>query len=134
MILAKHVVPGPFATTRKQLLNAVTTTMIFVCVVAAVVGSIRGVHTALDMLLGAAIVLLPSGWVALSLTAERSAFSPVWLGLARYGLASLGFAVLFAMRPGSDPLAVLAGSVMGLLLPTALIAKKGSGQYGGSEN
>ena len=71
------------------------------------------------------------GWMALSLTSERSAFSPVWLGAARYGLATMGFAVLFALRPDSEPLAVLAGSAIALLLPSALIARtKWSGQNG----
>lgn len=123
MILARHAVSGPFAATRKRLLKAVTTTLIVVGVVAGFVGAIRGVHISLDMLLGAGVVLVPSGWVALSLTAERSALSPLWLGLARYGLATVGFAVLFALRPGSEPLAVLAGSAIALLLPSALIAR-----------
>jgi len=109
--------------------------MLVVCVAAAVAGAIYGVHISLDMLLGAVVVLLPTGWVVLSLTSARSTFSPIWLGLARYSLAALGFATLFAMRPGSYPLAVLAGSAMGLFLPTALAAKrKWSGQHGGQED
>ena len=93
-----------------------------------------GVRISLDMFMGAVVVLLPTGWVALSLTSARSTLSPIWLGLARYSLAALGFAALFAMRPGSHPLAVLAGSAMGLFLPAALVARnKRAGQYGGTE-
>ena len=133
MILAKHAVSGPFATTRKQLLKAVTVTVVCVCVLAGGVGVNAGVHISLDMLLGAVVVLVPSGWMVLSLTSERSAFSPVWLGVARYGLATVGFAALFAFRPTSDPLAVLAGSAVALFLPSALIANnKWSGQQGRS--
>jgi hypothetical protein len=131
--LAKHAVSGPFATTRKQLLKAVTITMVCVCVLAGGIGVKAGVHIFLDMVLGAIVVLAPSGWMVLSLTSERSAVSPVWLGVARYGLAAVGFAALFAIRPTSDPLAVLAGSAVALFLPSALIANnKWSGQHGGS--
>ncbi len=122
MSLAKHAVSGPFATTRKRLLKAVTTTMACVCVVAGGIGVKAGVHISLDMVLGAIVVLAPSGWMVLSLTSERSTVSPIWLGVARYGLATVGFAALFAIRPTSDPLAVLAGSAMALFLPSALIA------------
>jgi hypothetical protein len=131
--LAKHAVSGPFATTRKQLLKAVTITMVCVCVLAGGIGVKAGVHIFLDMVLGAIVVLAPSGWMVLSLTSERSAVSPAWLGVARYGLAAVGFAALFAIRPTSDPLAVLAGSAVALFLPSALIANnKWSGQHGGS--
>jgi len=131
--LAKHAVSGPFATTRKQLLKAVTITMVCVCVLAGGIGVKAGVHIFLDMVLGAIVVLAPSGWMVLSLTSERSAVSPVWLGVARYGLAAVGFAALFAIMPTSDPLAVLVGSAVALFLPSALIANnKWSGQHGGS--
>lgn len=133
--MAEHAFSGPFATTRKRLLKAVFATTLIICVAAAVAGAIYGVHISLDMLLGAVVVLLPTGWVALALTSARSKLSPIWLGLARYSLAALGFATLFAMRPGSHPLAVLAGSAMGVFLPTALVAKsKWSGRYGGQEH
>jgi hypothetical protein len=39
----------------------------------------------------------------------------------RYILAAAGFGLLFALRPGSDPLAVIAGSAMTLLLSSALV-------------
>ena len=123
MILAKHAASGPFATTRKRLLKAVLITMMFVSGAAGVAGAIHGVRIALDMLLGAVVVLLPSGWVAVSLTSERSVLSPIWLGLARYSLATLGFAALFSVRPGSDPVAVLAGSAIALFLPSVVMAK-----------
>ena len=82
--MARHVASAPFATTRKRLLSAVVTTAIFLVGVALVAGVFRGFNTSLDMLLGAAVVLLPSAWVATSLTSGRSLISPIWLGLARY--------------------------------------------------
>ena len=85
------------------------------------VGLFRGLNTSLDMLLGGAVVLLPTLWVAMSLTSGRSIFGPVWLGLARYTLAGVGFAALFAVRPNSQPLAVLAGSGAALVLPSVLL-------------
>jgi len=88
---------------------------------AVVAGVFRDFNTALDMLLGAAVVLLPSAWVAMSLTSGRSVISPVWLGLARYSLAAAGFAVLFVLRPDSEPLSVLAGSALALVLPPAVV-------------
>jgi hypothetical protein len=69
------------------------------------------------MLLGALIVLLPSVWVALSLTSGSRVISPAWMGLARFGLAAVGFAALFAVRPDSGPMTVLAGSALALVLP-----------------
>ena len=86
-----------------------------------VAGVFRGFNTSLDMLLGAAVVLLPSAWVASSLTSGRSVISPIWLGLARYSLAAAGFAVLFVLRPGSEPLSVLAGSALALVLSPAVV-------------
>ena len=85
------------------------------------VGFLRGLDTSLDMLLGGAVVLLPTLWVAMNLTSGRSIFGPVWLGLARYTLAGVGFAALFAVRPNSQPLAVLAGSGAALVLPSVLL-------------
>ncbi|MDG2461330.1 MAG: hypothetical protein P8M73_10665 [Luminiphilus sp.] len=90
--------------------------------VAAVIGVFRGFYTSLDMLLGASSVLLPSLWLALSLTSARSALSPIWFGLARYSLAAVCFGALFAWRPESEPLAVITGTILALLLPPALAA------------
>ena len=119
--MARHAASGPFATTRKRLLSAVVTTAIFLVGVAVVAGVFRGLNTSLDMLLGAAVVLLPSAWVAMSLTSGRSMISPIWLGLARYSLAAAGFAVLFVLRPNSEPLSVLAGSALALVLPPIVV-------------
>ena len=119
--MARHVASAPFATTRKRLLSAVVTTAIFLVGVALVAGVFRGFNTSLDMLLGAAVVLLPSAWVATSLTSGRSTISPVWLGLARYSLAAAGFAVLFALRPDSEPLSVLAGTAVAVFLPPVVV-------------
>ena len=80
----------------------------------------RGLNTSLDMLLGGAVVLLPTLWVAMSLTSGRSIFGPVWLG-SPVTLAGVGFAALFAVRPNSHPLAVLAGSGAALVLPSVLL-------------
>ena len=119
--MARHVASAPFAATRKRLLSAVVTTAIFLVGVALVAGVFRGFNTSLDMLLGAAVVLLPSAWVVTSLTSGRSMISPIWLGLARYSLAAAGFAMLFVLRPGSEPLSVLAGSALALVLPPAVV-------------
>jgi len=115
--LARNATSAPFATTRKRLLGAVVTAAMYLTGVAVVAGAIWGFHTSLDMLMGAAVVLVPSAWVAASLTAGRSVISPIWMGLARYSLAGVGFAIVFALRPESGPIAVLAGSVLALLLP-----------------
>lgn len=119
--MARHVASVPFATTRKRLLSAVVTTAIFLVGVALIAGIIRGFNTSIDMLLGAAVVLLPSVWVATSLTSGRSMISPILLGLSRYSLAAAGFAVLFVLRPDSGPLGVLAGSAVALVMPPAVL-------------
>ena len=126
--MARHVASAPFAATRKRLLSAVVTTAIFLVGVALVAGVFRGFNTSLDMLLGAAVVLLPSAWVATSLTSGRSVISPIWLGFARYSLAAAGFAVLFVLRPDSEPLSVLAGSALALGLPPAVLVWHQRGQ------
>ena len=95
--------------------------MVWLAALAFGVGLFRGLNTSLDMLLGGAVVLLPTLWVAMNLTSGRSIFGPVWLGLARYTLAGVGFAVLFAVRPNSQPLVVLAGSGAALVLPSVLL-------------
>ena len=110
-------------TTRKRLFRAVVITGVSVVAVAAITGFFRGFHTSLDMLLGGVCVLLPTFWLVLSLTSARSALSPIWFGLARYGLAATCFGVLFALRPESEPVAVMSGSAMALLLPSALAAR-----------
>lgn len=76
------------------------------------------------MLLGALIVLLPSVWVALSLTSGSRVISPAWMGLARFGLAAVGFAALFAVRPDSGPMTVLAGSALALVLPPVWLHRR----------
>ena len=120
-ILARHVASAPFATTRKRLMSAVVTTAMLLTGVAVVAGVFRDFQMSLDMLMGAAVILVPSVWVAVSLTSGRSVISPIWMGLARYSLATAGFAMVFALRPQSSPVAVLAGSALALLLPPLMV-------------
>jgi hypothetical protein len=103
-------------------LSAIVVTAVFLGCAALITGIFRGFITSLDMLLGAAIVLLPSVWVAMSLTSGRALISPVWMGFVRYTLAGLGFAALFALRPASEPLPVMAGSVIGVVGPPLILA------------
>ena len=119
--MARFDASVPFAATRTHLLSAVAWSVVWLAALAFGVGLFRGLNTSLDMLLGGAVVLLPTLWVAMSLTSGHSIFGPVWLGLARYTLAGVGFAALFAVRPSSQPLAVLAGSGAALVLPSVLL-------------
>lgn len=119
--MARHVASAPFATTRKRLMSAVVTTAMLLTGVALVAGVFRDFQMSLDMLMGAAVILVPSVWVAVSLTSGRSVISPIWMGLARYSLATVGFAMVFALRPQSSPVAVLAGSALALLLPPLMV-------------
>jgi len=119
--LARFDASVPFAATRTHLLSAVAWSAVWLAALAFGVGLFRGLNTSLDMLFGGAVVLLPTLWVAMNLTSGRSIFGPVWLGLARYTLAGVGFAALFAVRPNSQPLAVLAGSGAALVLPSVLL-------------
>ena len=119
--MARFDASVPFAATRTHLLSAVAWSVVWLVALALGVGLFRGLNTSLDMLFGGAVVLLPTLWVAMNLTSGRSIFGPVWLGLARYTLAGVGFAALFAVRPNSQPLAVLAGSGAALVLPSVLL-------------
>ena len=119
--MAKLNTYAPFATTRTHLLSAVTSTTALVLGLALLAGFLRGLQTFFDIVLGSAVVLLPSLWVAVSVTSGHSAVSPALMGLARYTLAGLGFAALFALRPSSEPLPVLAGSMASLVLPSVLL-------------
>ena len=119
--MARFDASVPFAATRTHLLSAVAWSVVWLATLAFGVGLFRGLNTSLDMLFGGAVVLLPTLWVAMNLTSGRSIFGPVWLGLARYTLAGIGFAALFAVRPNSQPLAVLAGSGAALVLPSVLL-------------
>ena len=119
--MARFDASVPFAATRTHLLSAVAWSVVWLAALAFGVGLFRGLNTSLDMLFGGAVVLLPTLWVAMNLTSGRSIFGPVWLGLARYTLAGVGFAALFAVRQNSQPLAVLAGSGAALVLPSVLL-------------
>ena len=119
--MAKLNASAPFATTRTHLLSAVTSTAALVLGLALLAGLLRGLHTFFDIVLGSAVVLLPTLWVAVSVTSGRSAVSPTLMGLARYTLAGIGFAALFALRPSSELLPVLVGSMASLVLPSALL-------------
>ena len=119
--MARFDASVPFAATRTHLLSAVAWSVVWLAALAFGVGLFRGLNTSLDMLFGGAVVLLPTLWVAMNLTSGRSIFGPVWLGLARYTLAGVGFAALFAVKPNSQPLAVLAGSGAALVLPSVLL-------------
>ena len=119
--MARFDASVPFAATRTHLLSAVAWSVVWLAALAFGVGLFRGLNTSLDMLFGGAVVLLPTLWVAMNLTSGRSIFGPVWVGLARYTLAGVGFAALFAVRPNSQPLAVLAGSGAALVLPSVLL-------------
>ena len=119
--MAKRDASAPFSTTRTQLLSVVRSTAALLIGLALLAGFLRGLETLIDVVLGSAIVLLPTLWVAFSLTSGRFALHPALLGLARYTLAGIGFAALFSLRPNSEPLLVLAGSMAALLLPSVLL-------------
>ena len=119
--MAKLNASAPFATTRTHLLSAVTSTVALVLGLALLAGFLWGQQTFFDIVLGGAVVLLPTLWVAVSVTSGRSAVSPALMGLARYTLAGIGFAALFALRPNSESLPVLAGSMASLVLPSAVL-------------
>ena len=88
---------------------------------AIAIGSIWGFQLASDVIFGATIVLLPNLWSILQISSQRVAWGSVWIGVARYSLAALGFAVLFTLRPYSAPLMVLLGSAVILFLPPILL-------------
>jgi hypothetical protein len=104
------------------LLYATGAAAVIITAVAAFAGVLRGFDGGLDLVLGALVVLVPSCWVALSLTIRRSASGAVWMGLARYTAAAVGFALLFALRPSSSPEMVLLGSILALLIPPIVLA------------
>ena len=119
--MAKWNASAPFSTTRTQLLSAVGSTATLVIGLALLVGFLQGLEASIDIVLGGTIVLMPTLWVAVSLTSGRSAVNPALMGLARYTLAGIGFAALFSLRPNSDPLPVLVGSLAALVLPSVFL-------------
>ena len=123
-ILARFAASGPFEGTRTRLLYATGVAAVIIAAAAVLAGVVRGFDVGLDLVLGALVVLVPSFWVALSLTARRSAGSAVWMGLARYTAAAVGFALLFALRPSSSPGMVLLGSILALLIPPIALARR----------
>ena len=120
--MAKFAATGPFGGTRKRLLRATGVAAIIIALLSVLAGAMRGFDGGLDLGLGALVVLAPSFWVALSLTARGSGGGAVWMGLARYAGAAVGFALLFALRPSSSPGMVLLGSMLALLIPPIVLA------------
>ena len=119
--MTRFAASGPFEGLRKRLLYATGVAAVIIAAAAVFAGVMRGFDGGLDLVFGALVVLVPSFWVALSLTAGRSAGGAVWMGLARYTAAAIGFALLFALRPSSSPEMVLLGSILALLItPIAL--------------
>lgn len=104
------------------MLYATGAAAVIIAAAAILAGVLRGFDGGLDLVLGSLVVLVPSCWVALSLTARRSAGGAVWMGLARYTAAAVGFALLFALRPSSSPEMVLLGSILALLIPPIVLA------------
>jgi hypothetical protein len=119
--LARFAASAPFEATRKRLLYATGAAVVIIAAVAVFAGVTKGFERGLDLLLGAMVVLIPSCWVALSLTARRPGVGSVWMGFARYTAAAVGFALLFAMRPSSAPAMVLLGSILALLIPPTVL-------------
>lgn len=103
------------------MLYATGAAAVIIAAAAVFAGVVRGFDGGLDLVLGALVVLVPAFWVALSLTARRSAGGAVLMGLARYTAAVVGFALLFALRPSSSPGMVLLGSILALLLPPIVL-------------
>ncbi|MDA9219466.1 hypothetical protein N9O79_01960 [Luminiphilus sp.] len=120
--MARFAATGPFEGTKKRLLYATGAAAAMIAATAVLAGVLRGFNGGLDLVLGSLVVLAPSFWVALSLTARRSAGGAVWMGLARYTAAAVGFALLFALRPSSSPGMVLLGSILALLIPPIVLA------------
>ncbi len=120
--MARFAADGPFEGTRKRLLYATGAAAVIIASAAVLAGVLKGFDGGLDLVLGSLVVLVPSFWVALSLTARRSAGGAVWMGLARYTAAAVGFALLFALRPSSSPGMVLLGSILALLIPPIVLA------------
>ena len=113
---------GPFEGTKKRLLHATKVAAVIISAAAVFAGVMESFDGGLDLVLGAVVVLVPSFWVALSLTARRSTGGAVWVGLARYTAAAVGFALLFALRPSSSAEMVLLGSILALLIPPIVLA------------
>ena len=104
------------------MLHATKVAAVIISAAAVFAGVMESFDGGLDLVLGAVVVLVPSFWVALSLTTRRSASGAVWLGLVRYTAAAIGFALLFALRPSSSPGMVLLGSILALLIPPIVLA------------
>ncbi|MDA8732895.1 hypothetical protein N9M28_06225 [Luminiphilus sp.] len=119
--MARFAAAGPFEGTRRRLLHATGAAAVIIAAAAVFAGVVRGFDGGLDLVLGALVVLVPAFWVALSLTARRSAGGAVLMGLARYTAAVVGFALLFALRPSSSPGMVLLGSILALLIPPIVL-------------
>lgn len=86
---------------------------------------IYGTLASADFVLGAAIVLTPNLWLAVKVTGHRWVANAALVAVTKYTLSGTGFAVLFALRPDSNALAVFAGSAVALFaLPVAVAASK----------
>ena len=103
------------------MLYATKVAAVIISAAAVFAGVMESFDGGLDLVLGAVVVLVPSFWVALSLTTRRSASGAIWLGLVRYTAAAIGFALLFALRPSSSPGMVLLGSILALLIPPIVL-------------
>ena len=115
------IMVAPVVTTRANLFMALMYSALIILLLGSAVGFFWGIKVMYDLLLGAVIICVVSAWTALRITSDKSLMSPILMGMARYSLVGLGFAMLFMVRPNSMLLAVLAGSSLALALPIFLL-------------
>ncbi|MBT6264615.1 MAG: hypothetical protein HOI91_07810, partial [Halieaceae bacterium] len=110
----------PMGTLRKELQVAVVCSTLCLLVCAAAFGFIVGWEAAKAVLLGGAVILVPSVWIAKHVASVRGAQYATVVALVKLPLCGLGFALLFVLKPEIHAFAVFTGAATVLLaLPIA---------------
>ena len=123
--MKRHLAVGPYGAVRARAVTALLVNIAIIAVLAVFASISVDLELGLDLFFGGIVVILPQAWLALQLGARGWIARPALLAVAKYTLTGAGFAVLFALKPEVNGLAVMIGAMVAIgVTPAAYHLKK----------
>jgi hypothetical protein len=119
------MVSGPFSRLRRQLLRALGWVLAIEAGLSCFFAWYWGLSAAAGVAAGGMAVWLPQLWMAVQLTQPSAQWNPVALGVAKYTMSGLLFAVWFSLVPSSDWAPVMLGTIV-VLIATPIATARAS--------